>query len=258
MPSREFLKRTAFARRHPEWEDDLRGANIAIAHASGMVSAGKLTRGEFKDFEAHLWHEMLDKMPMDVFSEMQADGSLADLEALARGYDGDRDSGSVMESRKAVERKVKADALEQKWLDGTIDSKKYAELSREHVGRSERLDDMIADGDHEGAAHRAFEDQYGEAPDHNNKLARFLNEKYGDAKKADGSKVEPFSLKRDDRSNWEKATGEDGITDLDKYADLENGVSSSSSAGDPPGYVEHETVLDLGSAFTNNPNREDE
>ncbi|APG11406.1 hypothetical protein BKD09_24025 [Bradyrhizobium japonicum] len=253
MARREILRRTAFAKRHPEWDDDLRGANFAIAHAHSMLSAGKLTHKEYKDYEAHLWHEMLDKMPMEVFSEMQADGSLEDLEALARGYDGDRDSGDVLDSRKAVERKVKADALEQKWLDGTIDSQKYAELSREHVGRGERLDDMIADGDHERAAVEAFASRYDVEPDHDNQLARYLNEKFGGGEKPDGSKVEPFSLKRDDRSSWEKATDKDGITDLDKVDEFERGESDGWS---PAGYVEHDTVVDPGISFTNS-NRDD-
>ncbi|OSJ22127.1 hypothetical protein BSZ19_46920 [Bradyrhizobium japonicum] len=255
MVSRELLKRTAFAKRNPEWDDDLRGANFAIAHAQGMVSAGKLTLREYKDYEAHLWHEMLDKMPMDVFSEMQADGSLEDLEALARGYDGDRDSGDVMESRKAVERKVKADALEMKWLDGTIDDKTYAQLSRDHVGQSERLDDMIADGKHDKAAHEAFERHYDVKPDHNNQLERYLNEKFGGGKKPDGTDVEPFALKRDDRSAWEKATDKDGITDLDKVDEFERG---DTDGWHPTGYVDHEAVLDLGSSFTNNPNQSGE
>lgn len=250
MTNRELLKRTAFSKRNPEWDDDLRGANIAIAHAHSMLSAGKLTHKEYKDYEAHLWHEMLDKMPMDVFSEMQADGTLDDLEALARGYDDDRDSGDVMESRKAVERRVKADALEQKWLDGSIDDQKYAQLSLEHVGRSERLDDMIADGNHDKAAHEAFSRNYDDEPNHENRLERYLNEKYGGGKKPDGSKVEPFKLKRDDRTSWEKATDDDGVTDLDKVADFER---DESDGWHPTGYVDHEAVLDPGISFTNNP-----
>ncbi|WFU68587.1 hypothetical protein [Bradyrhizobium sp. CB2312] len=251
MASRELLKRTAFAKRHPEWEDNLRGANIAIAHAAGMVQAGKLTHKEYREYEAHLWHQMLEEMPMEVFSEMQADGSLKDLEALARGYDDDRDAGDVLDGRNAVERKVKADALELAWLTNTIDSKKYAQLSREHVGRSERLDELIADEDHEGAAVEAFGDKYEGGADHDNDLARFLNEKYGGGTKPDGSKVEPFSLKRDDRSNWEKATDRDGVTDLDMVADLDRGEVP---AHHPNGYVEHDTVLEGGSYMTNNSN----
>ncbi|MBR1328827.1 hypothetical protein [Bradyrhizobium ottawaense] len=268
MATRELLKRTAFAKRHPEWEDDLKGANIAIAHAQGMVSAGKLTRKEFKEYESHLWAEMLEKMPIEVFSEMQADGSLEDLEALARGND-DRDAGAdwksvtdkdgftdldkldPVEVRKAIDRKVKADALEMKWLDGTIDDKKYAQLSREHVGRSERLDDMIADGKHDKAAHHVFEQQFDDEPDHDNDLARYLNEKFGGGTKPDGTKVEPFSLKKDPRSNLEKATDKDGIIDMDMLADLENGNSDTTTVG-PAGYVEHETVHDLGSILADN------
>lgn len=257
MATRELLKRTAFAKRNPEWNDELRGANIAIEHAHSMLSAGKLTHKEYKDYEAHLWHEMLEKVPMDVFSEMQADGSLEDLEALARGYDDDRDSHSVMESRKAAERKVKADALELKWLDGTIDDKTYAQLSRDHVGKSERLDDLIAHDHHDRAAHEAFGRNYDEEPDHENGLARYLNEKYGGGKKPDGSKVEPFKLKRDERTSWEKATDKDGITDLDALEAFERDDSDSAGAH-PGGYVEHETVLDLGSSFTNTPNRDDD
>ncbi|MCK1693838.1 hypothetical protein [Bradyrhizobium sp. 144] len=257
MTSRELLKRTAFSKRNPEWDDDLRGANFAIAHAQGMVSAGKLTHKEYKEYESHLWAEMLDKMPMDVFSEMQADGSLDDLEALARGYDDDRDSHDVLEGRKEVERKVKADALEMKWLDGTIDDKTYAQLSRDHVGKSERLDDMMADGKHDKAAHEVFETQYEDRPDHDNELARYLNEKFGGGKKPDGSDVEPLTLKRDNRSSWEKATDKNGVTDLDAAEAFERGESESSSAH-PHGYVDHETVLDLGASFINNPNGSDE
>ncbi|MDN4982252.1 hypothetical protein QY049_03300 [Bradyrhizobium sp. WYCCWR 13022] len=257
MPSRELLKRTAHAKRNPEWDDDLRGANLAIAHAGQMVSAGKLTHKEYKEFEAHLWHEMLDKMPVDVFSEMQADGSLQDLEALARGYDDDRDSHDVLEGRKAIERKVKADALELKWLQGAIDNKTYAQLSRDHVGKNEHLDEMIADGDHEGAAWKVFESHYDEPRDHDSELARFINDKYGDSKKSDGSKAEKFSLERDDRSNWEKATDKDGVTDLDKVFDLDHGKSASGSHH-PGGYVEHDTELSLGSILSNNANKDDE
>ncbi|MET4295446.1 hypothetical protein ABIB06_005970 [Bradyrhizobium sp. LB8.2] len=257
MASRELLKRTAFAKRNPEWNDDLRGANIGIAHAAGMVAAGKLTHKEFKDYEGHLWYEMLEKMPMDVFSEMQADGSLEDLEALARRYDDDRDSGSLMDDRKAVERKVKADALEMKWLDGTIDNETYAQLSRDHVGTSESLDNKIADGDHSGAAFEVFEGRYDEKPDHDNQLARYLNEKFGGGKKPDGSDVEPFSVKRDDRSSWEKATDKDGITDLDKLDEFEHSASEYAQSH-PGGWVDHDTVVDLGSSFTNNPNRSNE
>ncbi|MGF6433575.1 hypothetical protein [Bradyrhizobium elkanii] len=249
--NRDILRQHAFDKRHPEWADALRDANIAIGYARGMVSAGKLTHRELKDYEAHLWHEMLDNMPMEVFSDMQADGSLSDLEALARGYDDDRDSHDVVEGRKATERKIKAAALEEKWLDGTIDDKTYAQLSRDHVGGSERLDEMIADGEHNNAALEVFGRTYDKEPDHDNALARFLNEKYGQGKKPDGSDKEPLSLKRDDRSNWEKATDKDGMTDLDKVADLELADSGSHHPG---GYVEHDTVLDIGSSFTNNPN----
>lgn len=272
MASRALLKQTAFAKRHPEWEDDLRGANIAIAHASGMVSAGKLTQKDFKEYEAHLWSEMLEKMPIEVFSEMQADGSLSDLEALARGSD-DRDADAdwknatdkdgftdldkldLGEVRKAIERKVKADALEMKWLDGTIDDKTYAQLSRDHVGKSERLDDMIADGKHDKAAHEVFESQYDERPDHDNQLARYLNEKFGGGKKPDGSDVEPLSLKRDDRTSWEKATDKDGITDLDKVDEFDH---SESASHHPHGYVDHDAVLHVDSSFSNNPDRSGE
>lgn len=258
MANREALKRSAFSKRQPEWEDELRGANIGIAWAQKMASEGKLTHKEYKEYEAHLWSEMLDKMPMEVFSEMQEDGSLSDLEALARGYDDDRDSHDVTEGRKAIERKVKADVLEQKWLDGTIDHKTYAQLSREHVGKSERLDDLIADGKHDDAAVEAFGSQYDEKPDHDNKLARWLNDKYGDTKKPDGSKVEKLVMKRDTRSNEEKATDKNGVLDLDMLDDLERGGGGSDHSSDgPPGYVEHETVLDLDPSFTNNPNHDD-
>ncbi|MBR0990007.1 hypothetical protein JQ580_04665 [Bradyrhizobium japonicum] len=266
MTSRELLKRTAFSKRHPEWEDDLKGANIAIAHAHSMLSAGKLTQREFKEYESHLWSEMLEKMPLEVFSEMQADGSLNDLEALAHGNN-DRDSDAdwknatdkdgytdldkldPVEVRKAIDRKVKADALEMKWLDGTIDDQKYAQLSRDHVGRGERLDSMIADGKHHKAAQAAFERQYEDEPDHDNDLVRFLVEKYGDTR-PDGSKVE-MPAKKDSRSNLEKATDKNGVIDMDMLADLENGNSVTTSDG-PAGYVEHETVHDLGSILANN------
>ncbi|MBP1297573.1 hypothetical protein [Bradyrhizobium elkanii] len=255
MPTtnRDSLRQYAFDKRHPEWADKLRDADLAIRYAKGMVSAGKLTQKELKDYERHLWHEMLDNVPIEIFSEMQADGSLSDLEALARGYDDDRDAHDVIESGNSTERKIKAAALEEKWLDGTIDDKTYAQLSRDHVGRSERLDGMIADGKHDNAAFEAFGRTYDKAPDHDNALERYLNEKYGHGKKPDGTDVEPVSLKRDDRSNWEKATDKDGMTDLDKVADLELADSGSHHPG---GYVEHDTVLDIGSSFTNNPNRE--
>ncbi|MEY9457992.1 hypothetical protein [Bradyrhizobium ottawaense] len=271
MPNRDLLKRTAFAKRHPEWEDDLKGANIAIAHAHSMVSAGKLTQREFKEYESHLWSEMLEKMPLEVFSEMQADGSLNDLEALARGND-DRDSSAEwknatdkdgftdldkldpVEVRKAIDRKVKADALEMKWLDGTIDDQKYAQLSREHVGRNERVDDLIADGKHDKAAHAVFDGQFDDEPDHDNDLVRFLAGKYGDTR-PDGSKVE-MPAKKDSRSNLEKATDKNGVIDMDMLADLENGNSVTTSDG-PAGYVEHEVVHDLGSILADNQSAED-
>ena len=269
MASRELLKRTAFSKRHPEWEDDLKGANIAIAHAHSMLSAGKLTPKEFKEYESHLWAEMLEKMPIEVFSEMQADGSLHDLEALARGNDDrasdaewknatdkdgftDLDKLDPVEVRKAIDRKVKADALEMKWLDGTIDHKTYAQLSREHVGRSELLDDLIADGKHDDAAVEAFGSQYDEKPDHDNELARYLNEKFGGGTKPDGTKVESFRPKRDDRSNLEKATDKNGVIDMDMLADLENGKSTAVTNDGPAGYVEHETVHDLESILADN------
>lgn len=253
MANREILRQHAFDKRHPEWGDKLRDANIAIGYARGMVAAGKLTHKEYKEYEGHLWHEMLDNMPVEIFSEMQADGSLSDLEALARGYDDDRDSHDVVEGRKATERKIKAAALEEKWLQGAIDDKTYAQLSRDHVGRSELLDGMIADGKHDNAAFEAFGRTYDNEPNHDKALARFLNEKYGHGKKPDGTDVEPFSLKSDERSNWEKATDEDGMIDLDKVADLEFAERGSHHPG---GHVEHDTVFDIGSSFTNNPNRE--
>ncbi|WP_426615400.1 hypothetical protein [Bradyrhizobium sp. McL0616] len=257
MANREALARSAFAKRHPEWEDELKGANIGIAWAHKMASEGKLTHKECKEYEAHLWSEMLEEMPMEVFSEMQEDGSLHDLEALARGYDDDRDSHDVTEGRKAIERKVFADALEQRWLQGAIDNKTYAQMSREHVGKSERLDDLIADGDHDEAAFEAFGEKYDVKPAHDNKLANWLNETYGGTKNPDGSKWKPYEPKRDDRSNQEKATDKAGILDLDMLADLECGRSDYSSVG-PPGYVEHETVHDLGSILSDNSSNEDD
>lgn len=55
MANREALARSAFSKRHPEWEDELKGANIGIAWAHKMASEGKLTLKEYKEYEAHLW-----------------------------------------------------------------------------------------------------------------------------------------------------------------------------------------------------------
>lgn len=176
----ELLERMAYAKRNPEFATELSELDRAYKHANGMLKSKKLSQREFQDFESHLWSKLLEALPVEEFTEMMKDGRLANLEALARRDDTDRDGYGVEQDRKAAERKIKADALDNAWLDRKIDSKTFAEMNRVHVGSNERLNNRLADGDHDGVASEMFAARHDGPADHSNKLTDYLKSKYGD------------------------------------------------------------------------------
>jgi hypothetical protein len=222
------LGRYAADKRNPEFTDGMHGANLGLDFAHRMLAEGKLTQRELKDFEAYLWHDLLDKLPPDRFEAMSKDGSLADLETLARGIDDDddRDAGDIDGDRKAVNRKVQLAALEGEWTAGNIDSRRYAQLHSDHIGRDSRVDRLLAAGeealeagdtdraaqifDHAASAVWALGHQ---GDDHEADLEDYIDQKYRGEK----------PRKRIPRSSREEATDAEGVIDLDKLEKLEAG-----------------------------------
>lgn len=127
--ARELLKQKAAVKKHPEFYQEQSELAYKLQWATQMVEAGRLSKQDFKEFEAHLTSEYLAALPMDMYVSMTADGSYADLESLA-AHDGTRDFYSVRKDRADLEKRVTRDALDESWAAGKIDSKRYNQEHR--------------------------------------------------------------------------------------------------------------------------------
>lgn len=194
-----LLAQLAHAKRNPEMAEEIAGFNHARDRAAKMLKAGKLTQREFSDFESHLYGKLLDALPADEFEAMMKDGRLADLETLARSHDGTRDSYGVEEDRKAVERKVKADALDEAWLEQRIDNKKFAELSGRHVETNEDLNNRMADGDYDAVAAEMFASRHDAPANHEGVLKGWLGKEY-QAPKSQAPRSHPTGVVEHERT----------------------------------------------------------
>lgn len=177
----EFLKAQAHKRYAPEFATEIKEMELAHRHADAMLADGRLTKAEHEDFEAHLYSKFIDALPVGEFQELMKNGGMEDLQALA-GHDGTRDVGDVEDARKAIEAKVKGDALDNAWAAGDIDNKYFAEQSQrlDHDLRrfDENRDDQVAAEDYDGAAMKYFVER-NDDPGHDRDLAAFLTKKYG-------------------------------------------------------------------------------
>ena len=86
-----------------------------------MKESGRLTKAEFKEFEAHCTHEYLEALPVEAFVEMQKDGSYPDLETIARSHDGKRHGTDVLKDRAELNKKVTRDGLDEACAAGKIE-----------------------------------------------------------------------------------------------------------------------------------------
>lgn len=221
MTNASLLRDLSWRKQKPEFADAVQELDLAFQHAARMVKAGKLTRQEADDFEGYLYGQYMEALPVDEFGEMLKDGRLNQLQALA-GHDGTRNVGDVDDARKAVLTKIKADALDEAWLNQKIDSSHYAEESRK-LGTSEDLDAKMADGDFDSAAAEMFASRNDAAPDHDNDLVTYLKGKYGDGPKTPenppGRVIHENIMGQPPAEERRSATDANGITDLDLLAD---------------------------------------
>ena len=212
----QLLKQTASMKRNPESAAQLIQLQNAARHASFMHANGKLSDAEFADFEAHLFSGYIDALPVEDFSEMMADGRLHDLQAMA-GHDGTRDVYDAEDARAVIAKKVSADFLDSLWLEQKIDSKEYANLSRE-IGTSEKLDDRMADGDFDGAASEMFASRNDTGSKVETDLNAYLAKTYGGEK----TDTNPLGYVEHDivlmPGERQPATDANGVTDLDLLA----------------------------------------
>jgi hypothetical protein len=228
MSKFQSLRAAANERRNPRFTEDMRGATMGGEFAHGMLGRGELTEREFKDFIKHHWRDLYEKSPPEQWDEMMKDGSLNDLDLLARGVDDDddRDGDDIIDAGKAANLKVMRAALEGEWQGGRIDSRRYAQLHSDHIGRDSRVDRLLAAGeealeagdtdraaqifDHAASAVWALGHQ---GDDHEADLEDYIDQKYRGEK----------PRKRIPRSSREEATDAEGVIDLDKLEKLEAG-----------------------------------
>ncbi len=221
--SPKHLKEQAHARMEPEFAAATRELELAHRHADEMLETGRLTKEEHDDFEAHLYSKFIEALPVSEFQELVKNGGMDYLQSLA-GYDESRgDAGDVGDTRKAIEAKIKADALDMAWADSRIDDKYYAENSQQ-VNRDihhfdEKMDARLADGDFAGAAGEYFVGRH-DVPDHERDLTAYLKDKYGDAPGPD--------------------------------------TKRNSSSDKPEGYVERNPIADFNPGLTNAPHKSGE
>ncbi|MFA5952771.1 MAG: hypothetical protein WC807_21125 [Hyphomicrobium sp.] len=160
---RELLSRLVSSKKDPEFAETVKALVNKAEYAANMRARGKLTKAEHEDFEAGLYAQYLEALPMDEFVSMQKDGRYAQLETLA-GHDGTRDGYDVRKHRDAIEKKITADALDDAWLSQKIDSKRYSEENRS-LGTSDDLSQRVTDGDYDGASSEFFATRHDEDPD---------------------------------------------------------------------------------------------
>jgi hypothetical protein len=156
---RELMKQKAAPKKDPEFYAAQEELTHKLTWATKMLEAERLTKAEFKEFEAHLTAEYLAALPVSAFIEMQKDGSYSDLEAIA-GHDGTRDRHDVLKDRAALNKRITQDALDEAFAAQKIDSKRYSEEHRK-LGTlddkmSERVTDAADDGDHDAPAGEIF------------------------------------------------------------------------------------------------------
>jgi hypothetical protein len=181
--SPKHLKEQAHAKMDPEFATATKELELAHRHADEMLAAGTLTKEEHDHFEAHLYSKFIDALPVSEFEELVKNGGMDHLQSLA-GYEGDHDAGDIVDTRRAIEAKIKADALDMAWADSRIDDKYYAENSQQ-VNRDihhfdEKMDVRLADEDYSSAAGNYFVERH-DVPDHDRDLTSYLKGKYSDA-----------------------------------------------------------------------------
>jgi hypothetical protein len=152
---REMMRAKAAAKKDPEFHETQTELVHALTWANTMREAGRLTKKEFQEFESHLAAEYLSAMPTEMFVEMQKDGRYADIEIIA-SHDGKRDGHSVLQDRKKLSARIKADALDEFFAAQKIDSKRYAE-EHKNLGtfdddRVRRINDADDNGDGDAVA----------------------------------------------------------------------------------------------------------
>ena len=95
-----------------------------------MKEAGRLTKADYKEFEAHLHPGVHRRAAVEAYLEMQKNGEYNDLEAIARSHDGKRHGDDVRRDRAALNKRITAEALDEALALGKIDSKMYNEEHR--------------------------------------------------------------------------------------------------------------------------------
>lgn len=178
--SPKHLKEQAHSKMEPEFAAATKELELAHRHADAMLEDGTLTKEEHEHFEAHLYGKFIDALPVSEFEELVKNGGMDHLQSLA-GYEGDHDAGDIEDTRKIIEAKIKADALDMAWADSRIDDKYYAQANRDmELRHDEAMDAKLADEDFAGAAGEYFIGRH-DVPDHENSLLSYFKGKYGDA-----------------------------------------------------------------------------
>jgi hypothetical protein len=152
---KELMKSKAAPKKDPEFYEAQQELAYRHQWATMMKDAGRLTKAEFSEFEAHLAAAYLEAIPVERFVEMQEDGSYADLEAIA-GHDGKRDRYDVLKDRGALNKKITQDVLDTALAENKIDAKRWNEeqgkLGTFDDDMTRRVTDAEDDGDHDSVA----------------------------------------------------------------------------------------------------------
>jgi len=144
----------ALSKRDPEFHEIQTELAHKLTWATMMREAGRLSKSDFQEFEAHLTGEYLAALPMSDFVAMTKDGRYAELEIIASS-DGKRDRHDVLKDRAALNKKITQDALDEAWASQKIDSKRYAEENRKLIGNSDdAMSRRIVDADDDGSHDR--------------------------------------------------------------------------------------------------------
>lgn len=179
LNSPELLKAGAFRKKDPEFAAAVRELEMAHKYADAMLADGKLTQQEADHFEAHLYGKLIDALPVEQFHELMKNGGMDHLQSLA-GYEGDHDAGDIEDTRKEIEAKIKADALDEFWVAGRITNEHYTKANRDvELRHDEAMDDTIADEEYDKGAMNYFIERDAD-PGHDRDLNAYLADKYGD------------------------------------------------------------------------------
>lgn len=137
---RELLRQKAAHKKNPEFHAAQTELAQKLEWAGRMRDAGRLTKGEFNEFEAHLTSQYMEALPMDDYAAMRNDGRWDELETIA-SHDRNRNVYDVRNERSAIERKITESALDEAYAAQLIDEKTYLAENRKLLGKDRARND---------------------------------------------------------------------------------------------------------------------